>query len=74
METRDEHLINRLMPDHPELRKLMDDHREFEKKLREFNERPFLTPLEDQEKKVLQKAKLAGKDKIEMIIAPHRTQ
>jgi uncharacterized protein YdcH (DUF465 family) len=33
-----------------------------------------LTPLEDQEKKVLQKAKLAGKDKIEMIIAPHRTQ
>jgi uncharacterized protein YdcH (DUF465 family) len=74
MEIHDETLINRLIPDYPELQKLMDDHREYEKRLETLNNQPFLTPLEDQEKKFIQKAKLAGKDKIELIIAPHRPQ
>jgi uncharacterized protein YdcH (DUF465 family) len=74
MEYHDENIINKLMPENPELRKLMEDHRDYEKRLEELNNQPFLTPMEDQEKKIIQKAKLAGKDKIELIIAPHRTQ
>jgi uncharacterized protein YdcH (DUF465 family) len=74
MEAQDETLINQLIPQYPELKKLMDDHVEYEKRLDELNSLSFLTPQEDQEKKKIQKAKLAGKDKIELIIAPHRPQ
>jgi uncharacterized protein YdcH (DUF465 family) len=74
MEVRDETIINKLIPENPELRRLMEAHKDFERRLEELNNQPFLTPLEDQEKKTIQKAKLAGKDKIELIIAPHRTQ
>ncbi|MDR2460850.1 MAG: DUF465 domain-containing protein [Deltaproteobacteria bacterium] len=74
MEAHDEILINKLMPQYPELKKLMDDHIEYEKRLDELNSLSYLTPKEDQERKVIQKAKLRGKDKIEFIIAPHRSQ
>jgi uncharacterized protein YdcH (DUF465 family) len=37
-----------------------------------MNRRPYLSTEEDIERKRLQKAKLAGKDKIERILAPHR--
>jgi uncharacterized protein YdcH (DUF465 family) len=73
MEVQDETLIQRLIPENPELRKLMEDHLAFERRLDELNSLPYLTPEEDQEKKALQKSKLAGKDRIEVIIAPHRT-
>jgi uncharacterized protein YdcH (DUF465 family) len=74
MEYHDESIINKLIPQNPELRKLMEEHTDFERRLEELNNLPFLTPSEDQEKKIIQKAKLAGKDKIELIIAPFRTQ
>ncbi|MDR3153482.1 MAG: DUF465 domain-containing protein [Deltaproteobacteria bacterium] len=73
MEVQDETLIQRLLPEHPELQKLMEDHLAFERRLEELNSLPYLTQEEDLEKKSLQKSKLAGKDRIEIIIAPYRT-
>ncbi|MDR2354259.1 MAG: DUF465 domain-containing protein [Deltaproteobacteria bacterium] len=72
MEPQDEILIQKLLPTNPELKKLVTNHNEFEKRLEELNSLPFLTPTEDHEKKSIQKAKLAGKDKIMLILAPHR--
>ncbi|MDR1166390.1 MAG: DUF465 domain-containing protein [Deltaproteobacteria bacterium] len=72
MDPQDENLIARLSERNPELKKLMDDHLDFERRLDELNSLSYLTPLEDQERKNIQKAKLAGKDLIELIIAPHR--
>ena len=72
MEANDEILILRLIDQHPELRQLVSDHQDYERKLEEMNRRPYLTTEEDIERKRLQKAKLAGKDKIERILAPHR--
>jgi uncharacterized protein YdcH (DUF465 family) len=72
MDQHDEALIDRLIGDNPDLKILMDNHRDYEKRLEEMNKRPYLSPEEDLERKKLQKAKLAGKDKIERILAAHR--
>ena len=72
MEPADETLISRLIDQNPELRQLVNDHQDFERRLEEMNRRPYLSTEEDIERKRLQKAKLAGKDKIERILAPHR--
>jgi uncharacterized protein YdcH (DUF465 family) len=72
METSDEALIAKLVGQDPILKQLVDDHRDYERRLDEMNRRPYLSTDEDIERKRLQKAKLAGKDKIERILAPHR--
>ncbi|MDR1049748.1 MAG: DUF465 domain-containing protein [Deltaproteobacteria bacterium] len=74
MEAQDETLISRLIEHNPELKQLMDTHRKFESQLDEMNNRPYLTSEDDLERKRIQKAKLAGKDKIERILAQHRGQ
>jgi uncharacterized protein YdcH (DUF465 family) len=68
----DETLIRQLLPENPELKRLMDDHAAYERRLDELNNLPYLTQEEDEEKRSLQKSKLLGKDRIELIIAPHR--
>jgi uncharacterized protein len=72
MERHDEELINQLMDADPELKKYVEQHREFEKLLEEFNRRAYLTAEETVERKRLQKLKLAGRDRIEQILAQHR--
>ncbi|MEJ2671467.1 MAG: DUF465 domain-containing protein [Deltaproteobacteria bacterium] len=72
MERHDQELIDQLMDGDPELKKHVDEHREFEKLLDEFNRRPYLTAAETMERKRLQKLKLAGRDRIEQILAQHR--
>lgn len=72
MERRDEELIARLVDQNDELKALVEDHREYERKLEEFNKRPYLTTEETMERKRLQKEKLAGKDRIAAILAEHR--
>jgi uncharacterized protein YdcH (DUF465 family) len=74
METQDEALISRLVDNVPELKELVESHRKYESILAEMSSRPYLSPEEDLERKRLQKAKLAGKDKIERILAKHRMQ
>ena len=72
MEKWDEELIARLLPRDEELRKHIEAHRQYEEQLEEFGQRPYLTTEEEMEKKRIQKLKLAGRDKIEAILAKHR--
>ncbi|MFA4904012.1 MAG: DUF465 domain-containing protein [Desulfobaccales bacterium] len=72
MERSDQELIEHLMDRDPELKKYVDEHRDYEKLLEEFNRRPYLTAAETIERKRLQKLKLAGRDRIEQILAQHR--
>jgi hypothetical protein len=74
MEKRDEELVTQLLaePGNEELRKLMGEHRDFEVRLDEFNKRIYLSDQEQVERKRLQKLKLAGRDRIEQILAGHR--
>ncbi len=72
MEKQDEELIARLLPHEEELRKYIEEHRQFEEKLEKFQQRAYLTTEETMEKKRIQKLKLAGRDKIEAILAKHR--
>ena len=44
--------------------RLRREHRELDQKLQEMDQRRFLTPTEDMERKRLQKLKLLKKDKI----------
>jgi uncharacterized protein YdcH (DUF465 family) len=72
MERGDQELIDQLLDRDPELKKHVEEHREYEKLLEEFNRRPYLTAAETMERKRLQKLKLAGRDRIEQILAQHR--
>ncbi|MGD9022342.1 MAG: DUF465 domain-containing protein [Deltaproteobacteria bacterium] len=73
MEERDERLIAQLIGKNQELRKYVEQHRQYEKQLEEYNKRIHLTTEEAIQRKKLQKRKLAGRDKIERILAKHRT-
>ena len=72
MEKWDEELIARLLPHNEELSRYVEEHHRFEEQLEKFNQRPYLTNEEEVEKKRIQKLKLAGRDKIEAILAKHR--
>jgi uncharacterized protein len=74
MEKHDLDLINRYIEVDPELRRRMDEHVEFERLLEEYNRRSYLTAEESLERKRLQKLKLAGRDKIEQILAKYRKE
>jgi uncharacterized protein YdcH (DUF465 family) len=72
MEERDLALIKTWVQQDPELKQFVDEHEEYERRLEEFNRRPYLTAEETLERKRLQKLKLAGRDKIEQILAKYR--
>ena len=74
MEKRDEELIDKLLPDNPELDKLVKEHREFEAQLEEFNKKIYLTEEENRQRKGIQKLKLAGRDRIEQILRAYRNK
>jgi hypothetical protein len=60
MEKQDLELIEQLMDRDPELKVYVEKHREYERQ------------LDTIERKRLQKLKLAGRDRIELILAQHR--
>jgi hypothetical protein len=74
MENRDLELIQKYISSDAELKQRMEDHDEYERKLAEWNRRLYLTPEEEVEKKRIQKLKLAGRDRIEAILAKYRSQ
>jgi uncharacterized protein len=74
MENRDVELIQKYISSDAELKQRMEDHDEYERKLAEWNRRLYLTPEEEVEKKRIQKLKLAGRDRIEAILAKYRSQ
>ncbi|MDR3038381.1 MAG: DUF465 domain-containing protein [Candidatus Adiutrix sp.] len=65
MESRDKEMLVRLAGENPELAALMTEHQSLESRLEEMNHRPYLAPEEDLERKKIQKAKLAVKDRIQ---------
>jgi uncharacterized protein YdcH (DUF465 family) len=73
MEKKDEELIHSLLEREPELRRYYEEHVDLERQLGVFQQKLYLTPDEEVEKKRLQKLKLAGKDRIMEILARHRT-
>lgn len=74
MEKTDLELIEQLTDRDPELKKFWDEHHEYERLLEEFNRRPYLTAAETIERKRLQKLKLAGRDRMERILAKYRQE
>jgi uncharacterized protein len=72
MEERDLALIKTWIEQDPELKQHVEEHEVFERRLEEFNRRAYLTAEETLERKRLQKLKLAGRDRIEQILARYR--
>lgn len=63
--------IEALLDQDAELRQLWEEHRSLEQRIAEFDARRYLTPPEQQERKQLQKLKLAGKDRMVHILSKH---
>ena len=72
MEEKDKLLIEKHIGSDEELRKYVEEHVTLEKKLEEFNKKAYLTAEEEVEEKRIKKMKLAGRDKIEMILKKYR--
>jgi uncharacterized protein YdcH (DUF465 family) len=74
MEKQDQELIQKYLFIDPELKRCMEEHETYERKLEEWNRRVYLPPEEEMERKKIQKLKLAGRDRIEVILAKYRSQ
>ena len=74
MEKADEELVARWIDQDPELKRRIEDHEEYERLLEEFNRRAYLTAEETVERRRIQKLKLAGRDRIEQILAQYRAK
>ncbi|GAB6035975.1 hypothetical protein JCM15519_05340 [Fundidesulfovibrio butyratiphilus] len=72
MEQRDKELIVKYLDEDAELKVLLDEHKNFEKLIEKLESKPYLNPTEDKEVKELKKKKLAGKTRIETILANYR--
>ncbi len=74
MEQRETELLERLLPTHEELSRLWHEHLELEKQLDDLGNRVYLSAEEQMEVQRLKKVKLAGRDRIESILASYREE
>lgn len=72
MDRSDLELINRIAVENSELRRLWEEHLAFEKQIDELGRKSFLTVSEEMELRDIKKRKLAGRDRIEQILAAYR--
>jgi hypothetical protein len=72
MATKEEALIERLMRENEEFLKVKQAHAELERQLEELEKKPYLTPQDEIEIKILKKKKLAYKDQMERILMQYR--
>ncbi|HPW45955.1 MAG TPA: DUF465 domain-containing protein [bacterium] len=72
MEAHDLELIEKHISSDNALKSLYDEHIDFERQLEKFNNKPFLTPQEEIDRKLIQKKKLRGRDMIEEILKEYR--
>jgi uncharacterized protein len=72
MPNKEEELIERLMRENEEFKKAKQVHAELARQLDELGKRPFLTPQDELDIKVLKKKKLAYKDQMEKILVQYR--
>jgi len=74
MEHQDIQLINRLVEENEEMARLWAEHQELEAKLESMENRMYLTAEEQVEVTRMKKVKLAGRDRIEAILAEYKQQ
>jgi uncharacterized protein YdcH (DUF465 family) len=72
MMTKEEELIERLMRENEEFLKAKQTHSQLVKQLEELEKKPFLTPQDEVEIKIIKKKKLAIKDQMEKILIQYR--
>ena len=68
----DADLIETLTGENEEFKKAREQHGHYAKQLDELEKKPFLTPQDEVEIKVLKKKKLAYKDQMEKILTQYR--
>ena len=66
-------LLEKLLIENLEFKKLYEEHAALKSQVDELNQRRFLTPQEELEKKNIQKQKLKYKDRITEILNQHQT-
>jgi len=72
MATREEELVERLTRENEEFSKTKQTHSQLAKQLDELEKKPFLSPQDEVEIKILKKKKLALKDQMEKILIKYR--
>jgi uncharacterized protein YdcH (DUF465 family) len=72
MAIKEEELIERLMKENEEFLKAKQTHTQLSKQLEQLEKKPFLTPQDEVEIKILKKKKLAAKDLVEKILMQYR--
>jgi hypothetical protein len=72
MTTKEEELIERLMRENEDFLKAKQAHTQLARQLDELEKKPFLTPQDEMEIKILKKKKLAWKDQMEKILIQFR--
>ena len=72
MKVKEEELIGRLLKENDEFRKAKELHSELARQLDDMERKPYLTPQDEIDIKVLKKKKLASKDQMEKILLQHR--
>ncbi len=64
----DQSLTQQLFEENPRFRTLHEQHLLYEKQLQELDDRVYLTPEDELDRKKIQKLKLAGKDEMEHLL------
>jgi uncharacterized protein YdcH (DUF465 family) len=72
MGTKEEELVERLLKEDGEFVKAKQIHAQLAKELEELENKPYLTPQDEIQIKILKKKKLAAKDQMEKILMKHR--
>jgi len=72
MITKEEELIEKLMRENEEFLKVKKAHSQLARQLEELEKKPFLTPQDEMEVKIIKKKKLALKDQMEKILMQYR--
>jgi len=72
MTVKEEELIKRLIRENEDFLKAKQAHTQLAKQLEELENKPFLTPQDEMEIKILKKKKLVWKDQMERILMQYR--
>lgn len=72
MAIKEEELIERLIRENEEFSKAKQIHAQLANQLEQLEKKPFLTPQDEIEIKILKKKKLAAKDLVEKILMQYR--
>jgi hypothetical protein len=72
MTVKEEELIERLMRENEDFLKAKQVHAQLASQLEELENKPYLTPQDEMEVKILKKKKLAYKDQMEKILMQYR--